>query len=92
VVLWPERDVYVKPPHPSPGLDALSQADFPLKLLALCLRGNGHATSKYHIDLPHLLIIIRGIHPVMFAPMDIMWRWRCWRWHLLLIQKSFTLF
>jgi hypothetical protein len=60
VVLWLERDVYVRPPHPSPGLDVLKQDDLSLKLLPLCLRGDGHATFKDHVDLPHLLIAIGG--------------------------------
>jgi hypothetical protein len=71
---------------------ALSQADLSLNLLAMCLRGKGHATSEDHIDLPHLLIFIRGIHPVMFTLTGIMRCWHCWRQHLLPIQKGFTLF
>jgi hypothetical protein len=56
MVLRPGRDFYVRPPHPSPGPDALSHPDLPFKLLTLCLRGNGHATSKDHIDLPPPLV------------------------------------
>jgi hypothetical protein len=92
MVMWSERDVYIRPTHPSPGLNALSQADFPLKLLALCLQGDGHATSKDHIGLPHLLIVIKGICLMMFASTGILWRRCCWRRQLLPIQKSLTLF
>jgi uncharacterized protein (DUF983 family) len=92
VVLWPEQDVYVRPPHPSPELDVLSQADLLLKLLPLCLQGDGHATFKDHVDLPHLLIIVRVIHLTMFAPTGLLWHRYCWLWHLLMIQKKFALF
>jgi hypothetical protein len=92
VVLWPERDVHVRPPHHSAGLDALSQTDLPLKLLPLCLQGDGHATYKDHVDLPHLLIIVKGIGLVMFASSRLMGHRHCWQWHLLVIQKSFALF
>jgi hypothetical protein len=45
----------------SSELDVLSQVDLPLNLLTLYLRGDGHATSKDHVDLFHLLIIVGGL-------------------------------
>jgi hypothetical protein len=92
VVLWPERDVYVRPPHHSPGLDALSQADLLLELLPFCLCGDEYATSKDQVDLSHLLIIARGIGLAMFAPSGLLGHPCYWWWHLLVIQKSFALF
>jgi hypothetical protein len=41
----------------SSELNVLSQVDLPLNLLTLYLRGDGHATSKDHVDLFHLLIM-----------------------------------
>jgi hypothetical protein len=76
VVLWLKRDIYVRPPHHSPGLDALSQVDLPLKLLPLCLQEDGHATSEDHIDLPHLLITVL-VNLVIFALMGLLWRQHC---------------
>jgi hypothetical protein len=58
VVFWSERYVHVRPLHLSTQLYALSQGDLLLKLLSLCLRGDVHTTSEYHVDLSHLLITV----------------------------------
>jgi hypothetical protein len=78
MVPWPKRDVYVRLLHLSSRLDALSQVDFLLELLSLCLRGDGYATSKNHIDLSHLFIIIGGIDPAVFTLMGFLGHRSCW--------------
>jgi hypothetical protein len=91
VIHWPKRDIHVRPLHLSSGLDALSQADLPLELLSLCLRGGGHATFEDHVDLSHLLIVVR-IGLAGFVPMGLLGH-RCCEWlHLLAIQNFFALF
>jgi hypothetical protein len=70
----------------------LIQADLSLKLLPLCLRGDGHSTSKDHVDFSHLPIVVERIVPAMFASMGFLGHLSWWWWHLLVIQKSFALF
>jgi hypothetical protein len=90
MIFQPERDVNIRPLHFPSRIDALSQANLAFKLLALCLRGNGHAASKDHIDLPYLILII-GIGSAMFTSTGFLGH-RCWWWHLLALQKSLALF
>jgi hypothetical protein len=66
MILWHEQYIHVKPLHLPSGLNALSQAGLPLDLLSLCLQGDGHATTKDHIDFSHLFIIVR-ISSMMFT-------------------------
>jgi hypothetical protein len=61
-----ERDVSLEPLHSSIWLDALSQADFSLKHLSLCLQDDGQAALEHHIDLIHLILIV-GISPMIFS-------------------------
>jgi hypothetical protein len=70
----------------------LSQADLPLELLPLHLRGDGHATFEDHVDHSHLLIIVGRIGPAMFALSGLLGHLCYWWWHLLAIQKNFALF
>jgi hypothetical protein len=65
-LLGPKRYIHVRPLHVSNGLDALSQADLPLELLYLCLRGDGHATTEDHVDFPHLILVV-GISSTMLT-------------------------
>jgi hypothetical protein len=67
----------------------LHQANLSLELLPLCLQGDGHATSKDHIDLIHMLLIV-GIGSMMFPSARLLHR--LWWWHLLVTQKSSTFF
>jgi hypothetical protein len=80
MIFWPKRDVNVGPLHFSSRLDALSLADLMFKLLPLCLRGDGHAAPKDHVDLTHLILIVR-IGSMMFASSWLLCRW----WHLLVV-------
>jgi hypothetical protein len=59
-------------------------------LLSLCLRGDGHATSEDHVNLPHTILIVE-IGSTMFTSTGFLGH-RCLWWHLLTIQKSFALF
>jgi hypothetical protein len=43
-----------------------------------------------NIILPHLLISVR-IFPTMITSQRFLRHWRCWGWHHLLIQESFSL-
>jgi hypothetical protein len=86
-----ECDIIIRPLHPSSRLDMLSQDDFTLKLLPLCLGGDCHATLKDHVDFCHMLISVGDLSG-MFSPVGILGCRRCWRRHLFTIQKSFALF
>jgi hypothetical protein len=89
MVFRPERDVSFGPLHSSLWLDALSQDIFSLELLPLRLRVDGHATSKDHVDLIKLIVIVR----ISLAMFSSSWLMCCWLvWHLLAIQKTSTLF
>jgi hypothetical protein len=55
MIFWPERYINV-----------LSQADLLLELLSLRLRSDGYATSEYHIDFLHLILIV-GIGSVVLT-------------------------
>jgi hypothetical protein len=61
-----------------------------VKLLPLRLGGDGHATPEDNINLPHLLISVR-ICPMLINSLGLLRCRRCWGWHLLPIQESFTL-
>jgi hypothetical protein len=69
----------------------LGQADLSLELLSLRLGCDGHATLEDDVDLCHLLIAIK-ICPMLINSSGLLWHWRHWWWHLLLIQKSLALF
>jgi hypothetical protein len=62
-----------------------------VELLPLCLGGNRHATSEDHVDLRHMLIAIRIISMILTLTGILRCR-HYWWWHLLMIQKSLTLF
>jgi hypothetical protein len=91
VVFLSERDTEVRPLHPPSRLNALSQANLVLDLFSLRLRGDGHATSKDHINISYLFITVR-INPTLINPPGLLRHQRCWRWQLLPIQKSLALF
>jgi hypothetical protein len=91
VIFWFECDVTIGPLHPPSRLDMLGQADFTLKLLPLCLRGDWHATPEDHVDFRHMLISVEDL-PAMLSPTGILRCRRCWRRHLFVIYKSFVLF
>jgi hypothetical protein len=89
MIFQSKGDINIGPLHFLAHLDALGHTDFLLKLLPLCLRGDGQATPKDHIDLIHLVYIV-GIGSTMFTSGRLFHR-RSWWQHLLAIQKSLAL-
>jgi hypothetical protein len=73
VIFRPERDVGVEPLHSSPWLDALKHVGLSFQLLSLCLQGNGHTTLEDHVDLIHMIIVVR-INPLMFSSLWLLCR------------------
>jgi hypothetical protein len=61
-----------------------------LELLPLCFGVDRHATSEDHVDLHHMLIIVRIISTMLTPTRILRCRHGWWR-HLLVIQKSLAL-